>query len=214
MAKTPIRGYTIPAEDGSDDIGEWPTIVAQGFIDVENGQFVAIGSKVASDAYNTWPVGISQMGLSAAQQTSGGWPGSGGGSSVWTMRRSDGNYTFQMFFQADTNNGPTVWTRVGTANGWSPWKVVASPALPSAMASGTVTGTPPTGGGTVAMPVVFPAGRFSGAPNVTVSVQSTLPGQCSCSYGGVTATGCTVYLYRSGDTTTTVSWEAVQGVNG
>lgn len=213
MAKTPIRGYTIPDLVGGDSLDNWLDLAVQGLTDVENAQFVSSGSLTASDTPDKWPLGMAQMGLTQAQASDGGWPGAGSGMLI-TIRRTDGSYTYHLYMQADTPKGPKMWVRNGNVVGWSPWVAVASPNLPSAMASGQVTGSPPSSGGTIAMPVVFPKNVFTTTPRITLGAQSSLPGQLNYTYGNASATGCTIYLYRQNDTDTSVSWVAVQGVDG
>lgn len=218
MAKTPLRGYTIPAADGSDDIGDLPGLIIQGFTDVENAQFLGIDSKIASDTYDTYPRGIAQMGLSAAHQVSDGWPhtGNGSGCVLLSIRRQDGTYTFQLLMQSSgTSSGPVIWSRSGNANGWSPWRVVASPGLPTAMASGQISLTPPSGGGTVVGTVLFPTARFSTAPRVQLTPVTTTPGNVQVSLNTLpSADQVQVALYRSdGATGTSIQWTATQGVD-
>lgn len=215
MAKTPLLGLTIPNPDGSDDAGQWPGISGQGLIDLENTLDLATDSKSSSDLTNAWPKGMSVMGVTPTGASSGNWPVSTGGL-VLTARRPSDATIYQLFFSG-SNVGLSVpvsiQVRLGTGAGWSSWRQIISPGTPTAVATGQVTGTAPAAGGTVAMNVTFPAGRFTAAPKVTVSVQSSLPSQVSCGYGGVSATGCTIYMYRQNDTTTTISWVAVQGVD-
>jgi hypothetical protein len=58
--------------------------------------------------------------------------------------------------------------------------------------------------------VVFPL-AFDAAPAVTVTADSSAPGQIiEINVTDVTATGCTIWLARTNTTTTTVYWIAVQ----
>lgn len=84
--------------------------------------------------------------------------------------------------------------------------------IPFAIAAGTVT-LPASTGAVAAADVTFPAGRFSVAPRVTISVTTT-SGELFGSQSSTTATGCTVRAYRATGGTfaagVVVHWHAVQ----
>jgi hypothetical protein len=42
---TPILGLTVPDPNGEDDVGEWPTIAAQGLVDLENTLILNLDSR-------------------------------------------------------------------------------------------------------------------------------------------------------------------------
>lgn len=213
MTTTPLLGLTVPDPDGNDDAGLWPYLAGQGLRDLENSLMLTLDSKSATDPITSWPNGFSLMGVSQANGPAKGWPDIGGGV-IFTMHRVNEVLAHQWYMVGSALSQIIIQIRAGTSAGWSAWQQIVSAGTPRAMASGQVTGTPPTGGGTVAMPVVFPYNRFASAPRVQVSADSTLPGQCQVSYSGVTATGCTVYLNRTNNTPTSVSWQAVEGVDG
>lgn len=215
MTKTPLLGLTIPNPDGSDDPGQWPGIAGQGLIDLENTLNISTDSKSSADTSASWPRGLSVMGVTPNGASSGNWPVSIGGL-VFTARRASDATLYQLFFSGANvglSTPVSIHVRLGTGAGWSPWRQIISPGTPTAVATGLVTGAAPAAGGTVAMNVAFPAGRFAFTPRVTVSALSTLPNQLSVAVAGVSATGCTIYMYRQNDTATSISWVAVQGVD-
>lgn len=203
--------YPLPAEPfaaGAEVIGSLAKAI-------EAQMVVSTDSKSVSDPYDSYPLGQSLMMLTTAGSTNGGWPGPASGF-LLSLRRSGGDATAQIFIK-NTVSAPFAQLRVGNANGWSSWVTLGNTKLPDAVLTGQVSATPPTGGGVVAVPVTFPNGYFSGAPRVLVSVNnSTKPNECSASVsgisGGTSTDGCTVYIYRTGATATSVAWQAVHGV--
>lgn len=81
---------------------------------------------------------------------------------------------------------------------------------PFATAVGTVA-LASVGASVVSATVTFPSARFTQAPAVTVTVQTSAPHVFSVSHAFVSTTGFTVYLYRtSGSGSVPVDWQAVQ----
>lgn len=202
---TPVFGWTIPVD--SDQIAAGPADIAQGLKDIENTLIITQDSKAGTDDPTTWPKGVSIMGMTGAAP---GWPSGNG--TIMTVHRPSDARTYQLFFSGNTVP-PTIMVRSGASTGWNSWRQIVSDGTPIAMASGQVTGSPPSGGGTVNINVNFPAGRFSGAPRVAVWINnSTKPEECACSVTSVTASGCTIVLHRTNNTDTSVGWQAIQGV--
>ena len=77
------------------------------------------------------------------------------------------------------------------------------------VASGYVTVTPTVANAISSASVTFPR-AFSGVPSVTATAQSSVPNQVTqVTVSNVTATGCTVYMYRTTMTATNIMWIAV-----
>lgn len=77
---------------------------------------------------------------------------------------------------------------------------------------GTVTLTPPSGGGQVTQNLTFPTGYFRGAPLVMATPQTGagVTVAVNVSVGSVTQTSAVLNLNRSNGTATTISWVAFQ----
>lgn len=202
---TPLMHLTVPATDGSDDIGDWPGLTRQGLIDLENTLILGIDSKVANAAYSTYPIGLSTLGLSLAGVQNSGWPGIQG--MVLSMRRGDGTITYQI----KTDSGGTLWSRFGSASGWSDWISMFNSGQPVASASGTKTFS--NAAAPTSITVAFPAGRFTATPIVTVSTHDRDVVACVT---GKSATGFTLLLGANGGASTfpnadySVDWIAIQ----
>ena len=206
---TPIFKWAVP--QSSDQIKDIWSIVSSAINGIENNMIVAADSKSVADTYDTYPLGMSVLQLTYTGATNGAWP-LNSGAVVVTFRRSGGDAASQLWFKNDTA-APELRFRAGNTNGWSDWVVVGNTKLPDAVLTGQVTATPPTGGGTIAIPVTFPSGYFSGAPRVYATINaSTKPQESAASADGTSATGCTIYLYRSSATPTSVAWQAIHGV--
>lgn len=82
--------------------------------------------------------------------------------------------------------------------------------LPKAMASGTLVITPVANTPTSSA-VTFPVGRFSSAPHVLVSLNTTVPGTqvTGWSSANITSSGFDAYVTRTNTTNTTLYWTAV-----
>ena len=86
----------------------------------------------------------------------------------------------------------------------------------------TITGLPMAGGrGSTgkmvantpkAVAVTFPSGRFIGAPNVSLTISSTVPGKTvtGCGVAGVSSSGFTAYITRTNTTSTSFEWTAIE----
>lgn len=204
---------------------KWPypsssDLIAQGAVNIEQlaeateGQFfLPAGSYNGDEPWSTYPIGMSMMAVGTAVT---GWPANYG--QVVTYRRTN-SHSWQWFYTyTPTPERQTVWLRIGydDTDGspiWQPWNTVAGLGTPTASATGQITLTPPTGGGTVAGKITFPSGRFSKAPRVVTGLQTRQPGDCNASVFDITSSGATIYAYRTGPTTTTVTWIATEGVD-
>lgn len=84
--------------------------------------------------------------------------------------------------------------------------------LPASIESGSVAVTSTAANTTTSQFVPFPPGAFMTPPNVTVTANSTVPGNIlqGVSVTGVSSTGFTIHLLRENATTTTVYWIAVE----
>ena len=86
-------------------------------------------------------------------------------------------------------------------------------ALPWAMAAGRQV-MPASVGPVSVQAITFPTGRFTAAPIVTVSSASATSGELFASVSDITATGCTLRLYRTTGAVFAagpqVTWIAVQ----
>lgn len=160
--KTPLKGYTVPSADGSDDPAEWPEIGFQMGVDIENGEFITTDSKHAADLYTTYPPGVTVMGISPTNAASLGWPTSG---TLVTINRSSGGGSWQLHFSG--TSVPLVQARSATATSWSAWYLVAGSAAPVAQASGTYTFDNISAPASAT--IAFPSGRFTATPTVQVS---------------------------------------------
>lgn len=206
-----IFPWTIP--EGNDPIADIASIIEDGLTDIQNQFFIASDSKANADAWDTYPLGVSVMAITGTGQTNGVWPSQG---SVLSVRRgASGNQTAQLLLGGFVTSGGVIRYRIGSDAGWSPWLIIGSNDQPQAEATGAVTGTPPAGGGVVAIPVTWPANRFVYGVPLRCSVwlvNTTRPDLSACSVGNVSSSGCTIYIYRDSDTATSVAWHTVQGV--
>lgn len=185
--KTPLRGYTVPNEDGSTDPADWGAIAYQMGVDIENGEFLTLDSKKASDLASTYPVGTTIHGTSAGNTN--GWPTTTA-ATVVTFKRLTGNFAYQLYFTGTTT--PTVQVRSATATGWSPWFAVAGPASPVAARSGTYTFASVTAPRSVT--IAFPAGRFTVSPQISVATHNA---GVYANVNSVTPSGFTLVLSAS-----------------
>lgn len=167
--RTPKLDLTVP--DVNDYIAAWPEIAEQGFLDLENS--LIIDARVAADAHDAYPIGMSLFGLTSSGATDGGWPTGSG--MVISWRRPLGDQTFQFKVSQGVARGPNVYARSGASGGWSPWSVAASRELPVAVASGSVTLSDVASGATVEQEVAFPSAVFTAAPVVTLTPQANYP---------------------------------------
>lgn len=209
--RTPILKLTAPNPDGSDDLGDWPVLDAQGLIDLENALNIAEDSKDASGASTTWPAGVSVMGVTP--NGTGGWPTGNG--LVLTLRRAADALTMQFHLVGAVGSQPTVRMRVGSGAGWGDWYLVSAAGLPTAMATGQITLTPPAGGGTVVGTVLFPANRFTSPPRIALSAITGNPENVRYSLNATpTASQMQVALNRNdGAFGTSIQWTATGGVD-
>lgn len=76
--------------------------------------------------------------------------------------------------------------------------------------SATVSGTVSTAGSTITVPVTFPAGFFSSAPVVQVTMVATSPSAVSASVNAVTASGCDVMITRTTTGAVTAYYTAIE----
>ena len=151
---------------------------------IEAQMVVPADSKSASDAYDSYPLGQSLMMVSAAGAVNGGWPNAVSGF-LLSLRRSGGDATAQIFIK-NTVSAPYALLRVGNSGGWSSWVTLGNTKMPDAVLTGQVTATPPSGGGVVAVPVVFPSGYFAAAPRVFPAINaSTKPNESAVSVSGI-----------------------------
>lgn len=207
---TPLRGFTVPSPDGSDGLGDWSAIVYQLGVDVENSSFLNVDAHAAADLFSQYPVGITLMRITTAGATSGSWPSGG---TVLTHQIGGGGQTHQMLFGLSIN-ASVLWR--GASNGpWTPWYTLGGVASPSAMATGQITLTPPTGGGTIVGTVLFPTARFTAPPRVQLTAVTTTPGNVAISMNSVpTSSQVQVALSRTDAATpTSIQWTATQGVD-
>lgn len=85
--------------------------------------------------------------------------------------------------------------------------------LAYAMSAGTVSITPPAGGVGSAV-VTFPVGRFSQAPIMATNAGTGAPNVVATTWGTLSATGFTLYLYRTTAVSTACHWQAIQMTSG
>lgn len=113
------------------------------------------------------------------------------------------------FFRADAGEGLELeYTIDGTTFNTVP----ASPSTPKRMAAGKTTITPSGTDTQTSRAIAFPSGRFTSAPVVVVTPETTVPHSSNvrASVSNVTAAGCTIWLGRDTATATDVHWIAVQ----
>lgn len=183
-AETPKYGWTTLAQDGSDPIQTWSNIIHQMSVDIENQPFLPTDHRTGSQLPSTYPVGISQMTLSAEGAATFG---TAAGASVLTIVRESKVVGSQFLFIGGAQ--AEVRYRYGTdSGGWGGWLTVAGPKAAVATVSGSVTFA--NNIGAASRTVSFPAGRFTASPEVVVSTRGAYHAYAS----GITATGCTVYI--------------------
>lgn len=206
----PKLGLTVPVPDGSTDIGDWGVIAYQMGIDIEDAQFLVNDIHQAADLAATYPLGVTIMRITTAGSSSGGWGSVAG--TILTIITADRVAAYQFWFNGGSN--PNASWRVNTASGWSIWFTVASSSTPSAMATGQITLTPPSGGGPVVGTVMLPAG-FTSPPRVALTAVTGAPGNVRVSLNASpTASQFQVALDRTdGAFGTSIQWTATQGVD-
>lgn len=210
-ATTPIWGWTYPLP--GDKIADGAATIGN-FIKALEAQFViGMNGHSASDSYTAYPQGMSVMLVSGDF----GWPYTAGYLITWYS--PNGGLATQFFvWRSSIAERRRISIRYGytdatAGNIWTGFRPIASVGNSTRECSGQVTGTPPSGGGTIAINVNFPAERFDTPPRVIVCANATtLPQQIACSVANQTATGCTIYIYRTNATATSVAWYAVDGI--
>lgn len=113
---------------------------------------------------------------------------------------------------SSTTPGGTITTSVLTIGGSGTTVVSTTPwVTPYAMSTGTVAITPVANTPT-STSVTFPVGRFSATPNIFVTANTTVPGSTvqGASFSSGSATGCTLWVYRTNTSSTTINWQAIQ----
>lgn len=202
--QTPLRGYTVTEQDGSDPIQEWPGIIYQLGHDIEAADFLAVDAHPAGDQSSTYPPGVTLMRLTTAGATGGAWPAPG---TVLTHRIAGGGQTHQMLFVLGTN--AAVYWRGASSGDWSRWYSLGGAAAPAATDSNTYTFD--NVAGPTSATIAFPAGRFTAAPVVTATTHDR---DAVVSVTGKTASGFTLLLGANGDrpipSGCTVEWIAMQ----
>lgn len=159
---------------------------------------------------SSYPLGSSRLIYTTANSTN--WNFSGKAGEVLTYR--DGtNFTKQTFTRLNGGGGAytEIWTRTASdASGWGAWRRDAFEDQMTISAFGTINIVPSAANVPTTGVVTFPVGRFSGIPNVQVSLKSTVPGSQVTGWGfsGESATGFTAYVTRTNTTSTTLSWAA------
>jgi hypothetical protein len=190
---TPAGLFPVPSSDGSDNINKIGQLVNALGAAVENVMIVATDSKSVADAYSTYPIGVSLMGLTQTGATNGAWPELFS-SYVVTMRRLGGDAAAQFHITNRGGSGtPSFRVRNGNGNGWTDWLLVAGNGQTKASASGVYTFNNANSPRTAT--VAFPANTFSTAPNVVVSThdRSVVAGVT-----GISSTGFTILLGANG----------------
>lgn len=128
---------------------------------------------------------------------------------------------------ADANTFPTATpSLLASASGtfqakgdgsgrWGPLTFDAAGRMKGAVCAGEVLVTPTGSSGTRTgnAYVTFPAGRFTTAPTVVVSANTTVPGTTVVGVGanGATTAGFTAYVARTNNTATGIAWIATEG---
>lgn len=190
MSTTPLRGWTVPDPNGNDDIGDWPGLTYQLGVDIENSSFITNDSKPAADTPDTYPIGMTVMGLTGTYASSAGWPGKGG--LIMTVKESgSAGRTSQLYLGHGANE--VLYRNGRTSTGWNSWVNLGGVNGSAATASGSYTfhsANAPT-----STTIAFPAGRFSAAPTVTTSTHNR---NVVAAVSGVSATGFTLLLGSNG----------------
>lgn len=196
-----------PVSDGDNTIQDLAEAVDARLV-------VPTNSYGPDEPYTSWPVGMSTMRVGSSTT----WPNANG--IVITIKNNANTAAIQLWgSQASTPDNQQVLCRFGWGtSSWSDWRPMVGAMVPSAMATGQVTASPPSGGGTVAVPVTFPTGRFDphGTPvRMSFGINSHYPEQCSVSFdpNSNSATGFTLYFNRVNAQDTSINWTAVQGVD-
>lgn len=210
---TPIFDWPYPRP--TDKLADGATVIGNFINALEDQLALTMNKYNKNTSYTSYPLGLSSMMTSGEEME---WPYHSG--HVITFKVPNGSHATQLFvWRSAIEERQRVSIRYGYEDDegdphWSTFRRFASRGLPTAQASGQVSGTPPSGGGTIALNVTVPGDRFDGPPRVLVSPNATtLPQQVSCSVSNITQNGFTVFLYRTGATTTSIAWLAVYGVD-
>lgn len=209
----------LPYPLGTEKLSDGDNTIQAALDKLDATLVVPTNSYDSTEPFTSWPIGVSTMRVGTT--SSGSWPNANG--IVITFKNNISSAAVQLWAsQASTADNQQVLCRFGVMSGttasWSDWLPVVGPMVPSGMASGQVTASPPSGGGTVAVPVTFPTGRFDphGTPvRFSFGVNSHYPDQCSVSFdpNSNSATGFTLYFNRVNAQDTSINWTAVQGVD-
>ena len=111
---------------------------------------------------------------------------------------------------SDTNGTRQLWMRQSGA-----WVVVGDSGMRTMsntrMAAGRASGAVTTANVSVAVPITFPAGRFTAAPSISFTGVSSAPASfTSITVSGLSATGVTMNVLRNTAGAFNVDWIAVQ----
>ena len=174
------------------------------------------GSFTQSTAFTSYPQGMSRLYYTTA--TSSAWAAFAGTAGEVQTYREGTDFARQTFIQhsgGSSNSSGMMIRTANSASGWSAWNTLILDSrvskLASATASGKVAITPVANTPTF-VTVTFPAGRFTAAPNVVVTAETSVPGTTVSGTGvlNVTATSCDVYVTRANTGATNVYWIAMQ----
>lgn len=183
---TPAFGWPYPLD--SDPIAQGADAIGQFALGVDTSLFLTQNSRTESSTADQYPQGTSVMLITTGQSAS--WPDAtalmGEGATVVTFRT--GTRAMQFIF-GGTSGGTQLYQR---SLGWalSTWRPVVAPGLLLASAWGFVSSSPIAAANTTyALPITYPAGRFSAAPRVQITSNAANPLNYAVSTGAHTATG-------------------------
>lgn len=206
------NSYTFLADSPSNDIAnpgtgnlDFLAMTARGDAEIYGGLYV--GTEVSADTGSyTGTVMVGTAG-SDVDATANNRPPLMVGDISTVHLRMDGNECFAMATPTTRNsysfNGMTV---LGNGRFYGPNVGGSGFAVERGSVSGLVA---PSAGGVISGSGSFTAGRFTVAPTVTITVNSSVPQNCAVGINNVTTTGFTFYFYRTNNTSTSVSWIAV-----
>jgi hypothetical protein len=171
-------------------------------------------SFLQTTAFTSYPQGESRLYYTAINSTNWDFVGSAGEIRTFVDGTDFAKQTYTQHVGGSTAASATWHRTANSASGWSKWEVQttsdAMAMLPQRLASGSisisVTANTRTSGA-----ITFPAGRFTAAPRVFISANSGTPDNVvGLTVNGITATGCTAWIYRSDTVVTSVYWLACQ----
>jgi hypothetical protein len=181
---------------GADTIGQ--------ALDKADAQFmIPVDRYTADEPWTSYPIGISIMAVNTVAANN--WPGTSATGSVITFKQA--SRAHQAFMTASPVS--YFWRWYGSTPG--PWQTLVGASIPTAFATGGISGATVTPNVVTAIPITFPANRFATPPRFSVTLNVTNPSGWFIAFNPISATGTTVNVFHATATSISFHWQAILG---